>query len=301
MSRLSASITQSRYFHMSRAVVLLVAVGVGVAREVEPRPRPALAVVRRGEQPIDDALVGVGRACRRGTRRPPPASAAGPIRSSETRRSSVAFGASGDGVSCSRSSRASTNAIDRIARPVRPARPPAAPDAPASRRPSAHRSCRQRGRVAGRHLRALVDPGPQLRNDLGAGSGSASSGIRSSSFGSSTRRIISLRWLSPATTTGPDCPPLRIHSGLCSRSWARAFDRPWHSEQYLSKIGWMSWAKSTAGCPAARGDAAAPVPGPGSRRRAPQRPSRWRGAETERSLSGPGNAGAGGLSFALDR
>ena len=42
------------------AVVLLVAVGVGVAREVEPVARPALAVVRRGEQAIDEPFVGVG-------------------------------------------------------------------------------------------------------------------------------------------------------------------------------------------------------------------------------------------------
>ena len=58
-SRLSASITQSRYFQAMRRLVLLVAVRVGVAREVEPRPRPALAVVRRGEQAVDELLVGV--------------------------------------------------------------------------------------------------------------------------------------------------------------------------------------------------------------------------------------------------
>jgi hypothetical protein len=39
--------------------VLLVTVRVGVPGEVEPRPRPPLAVMRRGEQAIDDALVGV--------------------------------------------------------------------------------------------------------------------------------------------------------------------------------------------------------------------------------------------------
>ncbi len=37
------------------------AVGVGVAREVEPRQRPAFAVVRRREQAVDDALVGLWR------------------------------------------------------------------------------------------------------------------------------------------------------------------------------------------------------------------------------------------------
>ena len=45
-----------------RAVaVALVAVGVGIAGRVEPGGRPALAVVRRGQQSIDQALVGVGR------------------------------------------------------------------------------------------------------------------------------------------------------------------------------------------------------------------------------------------------
>ena len=35
------------------------AVALGVARQVQPVPRPALAVVRRGEQPVDDLLEGV--------------------------------------------------------------------------------------------------------------------------------------------------------------------------------------------------------------------------------------------------
>ena len=37
------------------------AVGVGVANDVEPLGGPALAVVRRGEQAVDDLFVGVGR------------------------------------------------------------------------------------------------------------------------------------------------------------------------------------------------------------------------------------------------
>ena len=41
--------------------VLFIAVRVGVAGQVEPAPRPALAVMGRGEQPIDEPLVGVGR------------------------------------------------------------------------------------------------------------------------------------------------------------------------------------------------------------------------------------------------
>ena len=39
----------------------MVAVRVGVAGGVEPVDRHALAVVRRGQQAIDDLLVGVGR------------------------------------------------------------------------------------------------------------------------------------------------------------------------------------------------------------------------------------------------
>ena len=42
-------------------VVLLVAVRVGVAGEIQPRTRPPLAVARRGQQAIDDAVVGVRR------------------------------------------------------------------------------------------------------------------------------------------------------------------------------------------------------------------------------------------------
>ena len=41
--------------------VLLVAVGVGVAGQIEPAARPALAVVRAGEQLIDELLVSIGR------------------------------------------------------------------------------------------------------------------------------------------------------------------------------------------------------------------------------------------------
>ena len=41
--------------------VALVAVGLGVADQVEPVPAPLLAVVRRGEQAIDQLLVGRSR------------------------------------------------------------------------------------------------------------------------------------------------------------------------------------------------------------------------------------------------
>ena len=43
-------------------LVELEAVGVGVARQVEPVLRPAHAVLRAGQQAVDDLLIGVGRA-----------------------------------------------------------------------------------------------------------------------------------------------------------------------------------------------------------------------------------------------
>src|SRR2546428_9441549 len=46
----------------SPLAVRLVAVRVGVARRLEPLDRHALAVARRGEQPVHDLLVGVGSA-----------------------------------------------------------------------------------------------------------------------------------------------------------------------------------------------------------------------------------------------
>ena len=56
--------------------ILPVAVRLGVANEVEPVPPPALAVARRGQQAVDQPLVGI-RLCRRpGTRRLPRGSAA---------------------------------------------------------------------------------------------------------------------------------------------------------------------------------------------------------------------------------
>ena len=39
--------------------VALVAVGLGVANQVQPVPAPGLAVTGRGEQPIDQSLVGI--------------------------------------------------------------------------------------------------------------------------------------------------------------------------------------------------------------------------------------------------
>ena len=41
--------------------ILAIAVRLGIADQVEPVPRPSLAVPRRGQQAVDQALVGIGR------------------------------------------------------------------------------------------------------------------------------------------------------------------------------------------------------------------------------------------------
>src|SRR5689334_17964664 len=41
-------------------LIFFVAVGVGVAGGIEPMAAPTLAIVRRGEKPLDNALVSVG-------------------------------------------------------------------------------------------------------------------------------------------------------------------------------------------------------------------------------------------------
>ena len=63
--------------HLRDRVVGVVAGGVGVADDVEPVPAPALAVGRRGEQPVDDLRERVAATRRSGRRRSPRASAAG--------------------------------------------------------------------------------------------------------------------------------------------------------------------------------------------------------------------------------
>ena len=56
--------TQSRYAYAQgyrRSSCEHIPFGVGVASDIEPVPGPSLAVVRRGEQPIDDFLECSGR------------------------------------------------------------------------------------------------------------------------------------------------------------------------------------------------------------------------------------------------
>ena len=75
-------------------VVVLEAVALGEAGQVEPVPGPALAVVRDGEQPVDQLREGVRRGVVDERLRPPRASAAG--RSGRSRRGeSAAVGSAG--------------------------------------------------------------------------------------------------------------------------------------------------------------------------------------------------------------
>ena len=146
--------------------VLLVAVGVGVAGQVEPAPGPALAVVRRGEQPVDQLLVGVRRRVvdeRVDLRR---ASAAGRSGRGRRRRTSVYRSACGDGFRPSASSRARTKwsigffgqsrLLDRRQRGLlRRRRTPSGPCTRPPRRPTARRIafCGGRERLLGRRRR----------------------------------------------------------------------------------------------------------------------------------------------------
>ena len=97
-------------------VVVLEAVGLGVADQVEPVPRPALAVVRAGEQPVDQPLVGVGAGRRRRRPRPPRASAAGRSGRRSARRISVRRSAGGVGAEALLLQLRQDEAIDRRAR-----------------------------------------------------------------------------------------------------------------------------------------------------------------------------------------
>ena len=88
------------------AAVLLkdVPLGVGVPGDVQPVSPPALAVPRRGQQPVDQPGVGVGGRRRPRTPRSRRRSAARPARSSDARRISVRRSTAGDGVMPSASS-----------------------------------------------------------------------------------------------------------------------------------------------------------------------------------------------------
>ena len=82
-----------------RQVLVVEALGVGVTGRVEPMAAPAFAIVRRGQQTIDELFVSVGRRVgeicvdlgRRGGR---------PNRSSDSRRISVRRSVSGEKPSC---------------------------------------------------------------------------------------------------------------------------------------------------------------------------------------------------------
>ena len=111
-------------------VVFLVSVRVGVAREIQPRPRPPFAVVRRGQQPIDDPVVRVRLWCRRETRRARRATAE--ARSDRATRAGAASPSTLPATATAFRARAAPARNDRwgcVARPC--ARRPAAPAASA--------------------------------------------------------------------------------------------------------------------------------------------------------------------------
>ena len=86
-------------------VVAVEAAGVGVAHDVEPVHGLLLGVARRGQQAVDQLLVGVRRRVFQEGVDLFGRWAASPVRSSETRRISVRRSASGEGFSPSRASR----------------------------------------------------------------------------------------------------------------------------------------------------------------------------------------------------
>ena len=102
--------------HLAR-LVFLVAVRVGVTSGVEPDPAPALAIVRRIEQPLDLLLHGVTA---RSARNASSSSIAGgrPIRSRQSRLSSVALLSLGRGLEPIRFEPRQDEEVDRIAAPA---------------------------------------------------------------------------------------------------------------------------------------------------------------------------------------
>ena len=145
-------------------LVLVVAMRFAVMDHIQPVPGPAFAVAGRGQQPIDQVLIGGRRRRRSRTRRSPPAWAAG--RSGRNRAGESASGdrLRGDGVSfCSRSL-ARTKASMGLRMTKGRAR-----SVPAGSNGTARASAAQRppglllaaGTRFVRPNRPLIDPGPQ--------------------------------------------------------------------------------------------------------------------------------------------
>ena len=85
---------------------------LGVAGHVEPEPAPPLAVAGRGEQPVDQPLVGVRGAGRRANASTSSGVGGRPVRSKVTRRIRVRRSASGEGrIPCSSSPRRTNGSI----------------------------------------------------------------------------------------------------------------------------------------------------------------------------------------------
>ena len=229
------------------AAVLLVAVGVGVSREVQPGTGPALAVVRRGQQAVDDLLVGVGARVghegvhlgqRRRQRRRGRGSRGGSASPDWPRaRGSALHAPAGPG----RSGRSGSGP-----RPRSP--PPAARAAPASRRPSAPSLARLLVDGAGS---AGIDPGLDPR-DLRRRKRRAFEGharLQDARDPLHERAAAAVAGNHDLSRTARRAGP---------RSWSRdgagcaAASAPWQRVQRARKIGWTSRAKSTrSGAPRA--------------------------------------------------
>ena len=182
-----------------------VAVPVAIAPHVHPVPAPALAVLRAGQQPVDDLLVGVARIRRPETRAVPRAWAAGRpgrgTRGAAARSWRPAARASARCASCSAARKRSIGcAVQSACFTVRQRR-----SHRLLKRPVLARIGRQR--FVGRR-RSGIDPSCAAWRFRASDSGLASSGIRSMSPRRSTRLI---NRLSPpvAAIAGPRSPPAR--------------------------------------------------------------------------------------------
>ena len=174
-------------------VVPLEALALAEPDDIQPVARPALAVMGRGEQPIDQLLVGLASPYRRRTARLRPARAAGRSGRRRAAGSSVRRSASGAGCRSRASSRARTNRSMLVAGPPRIAhgrrlgladgleRPPVVARAAVGRReervdlrrpPLRHRRRSSASAAASRRRSAAGDPGASRRNRRSPAAGS---------------------------------------------------------------------------------------------------------------------------------
>ncbi len=213
--------------HVALAIAL-VAIAVGVARGFEPRVGHALAVARRGQQPIHDLFIGVSAILSAMKASISAAVGGRPVRSRLTRRSQVARSASVEGDSPSCSSCASTKASMGLLHPGLLRHRRQRPGASASRRTSApatwrpaRSTCaaaRSRAWSAGPPSRGIRTSGSSSRSPARSGrSATGSPGTMAMAAGVQLR----LRglFLSPAAGRPPACPGHGTCS-TCPKGWA---------------------------------------------------------------------------------